>query len=131
MAKLSPFEFINSINNKVPIDKELITEYTPFIVNRGLSYFNDCVLYANEMNRCHFLDKDQQYLFLYKVITKGKRFSKWIKKQDEEMLETVCKVYKVNTKRGMEILDFLTDEQKDELVELMSFGGYVKKKNTK
>jgi len=25
----------------------------------------------------------------------------------------------------------LTDEQKDELVELMSFGGYVKKKNTK
>lgn len=131
MAKLSPFEFINSINNKNPIDRELIDEYTPFIVNRGLSYFNDCIHYVNEMNKYHFLDKDQQYLFLYKVIKKGKRFSKWIKKQDEHLLNVVCAYYQVNQKRGMDILDLLDEDQKLNLVEIMSFGGTVKKKNTK
>lgn len=131
MAKLSPFEFINSINNKTPIDRERVDEYVPFIVNRGLSYFNDCVHYVNEMNRYHFLDKDQQYLFLYKVVKKGKRFSKWVKKQDEELLTTACDYYKVNQKRGMEILELLNDEQKERLIDIMSFGGLSGKKNTK
>jgi len=129
MAKLSPFEFINSINNKTPMEKELLTEYTPFIVNKGLSYYADCLLYVNEMNRYHFLSKDQQYRFLYGTIKKGKRFTKWIKKDESEILDTVCKYYQVNARRGTELLNLLTDEQKDDLVEIMSHGGSLRKKN--
>ena len=40
------------------------------MVNRGLSYFPDTVIYANEMNRFHHLDGRLQYQFLINTIRK-------------------------------------------------------------
>ena len=55
---MNPFDFINSVSHN---KKDLITDsenpefaeklYQPFLVNRGLSYFPDTILYANEMNQ--------------------------------------------------------------------------------
>ena len=42
-------------------------EYKPFIVNRGLSYHMDCVLYVNEMNLHPGIDVDMQYSYLLNV----------------------------------------------------------------
>ena len=50
---MNPFEFVNDITNgKSNIMVDDITEkaYNPYMVNRSLSYFHDCVLMANEMN---------------------------------------------------------------------------------
>ena len=51
---MSPFDFINQINhgktNLIDEKPELEKEYKPFIINRGLSFNHDTVLYANEMN---------------------------------------------------------------------------------
>ena len=79
---MNPFEFVNDITNgKSNIMVDDITEkaYNPFMVNRSLSYFHDCVLMANEMNINHHLDKRLQFDFLINIIRKRKRFSKWIK----------------------------------------------------
>ena len=38
-------------------------DYVPILTNKSLSYFTDNLLYANEMNRYHFLDKRLQYEF--------------------------------------------------------------------
>jgi hypothetical protein len=49
---VNPFEFVNDINHgKSNIMVDDITEkaYNAFMVNRSLSYFNDTVLFANEM----------------------------------------------------------------------------------
>ena len=40
-----------------------VKDYTPFVVNRALSYHMDCILYANEMNLYPEMDKDLQYQF--------------------------------------------------------------------
>ena len=42
-------------------------EYSPFMVNRALSYYRDTVLFANVMNQYPNLDKRLQYNF-YKYI---------------------------------------------------------------
>ena len=84
MSKKSPFDFLNAINltkaNLMAEDDFVVKDYTPFMVNRGLSYFHDTVLLANEMNRYSELDNDIQFSFLLNSVTKRKRFSKWHKK---------------------------------------------------
>ena len=55
--------------------------YSPFMVNRALSYHKDTVLYANEMNSYPNLDKKLQYDFYINIIRASKRpYSKWHKK---------------------------------------------------
>lgn len=50
---MKPFDFLNSISYKKnyimhsDIEEK---EYVPFLTNRGLSYYPDTVLHANEMN---------------------------------------------------------------------------------
>ena len=50
---MSPFDYLNSINmtkKDLIVDEQSEKDYVPFIVNRGLGYFADTVLFANEMN---------------------------------------------------------------------------------
>ena len=59
---MSPFDYLNSINDtKKDLMVDDITEkqYNAFLVNRGLSYFSDTVLFANEMNVHHHLPNRQ------------------------------------------------------------------------
>ena len=92
---MNPFEFINDINfgkkNLFKDDDKNIIEkdYNSFIINRGLSYFGDTVLYANEMNFRHDLDKRMQNDYLLHSIRKKKRFSKWVKSEKLERIETI------------------------------------------
>ena len=89
---MNPFEFLNAINTtKKDVIVDDITEkaYNSFMVNRSLSYFNDTVVLANEMNRYHHLDNKLQFDFLINMVRKRKRFSKWIKPQIESDVEAV------------------------------------------
>ena len=75
---MSPFDYLNAINytkKDIMVDDFAEKEYNPFIVNRGLSYFKDTVLYANEMNKNHTLDHRLQFDFLINIIRKKKRWS--------------------------------------------------------
>ena len=83
---MKPFDYVNSINftkknlMKNTANDELAEKgYAPFLTNKSLSYFTDTILYANEMNRYHFLDKKLQYEFYLNSLRKKKRFAKWAK----------------------------------------------------
>ena len=56
--KLSPFDYINMINNKTGIPENL-EGYESFIVNRNFSHMADLILYVNEIN----VDCDKQLNF--------------------------------------------------------------------
>ena len=49
---------------------EHIKEYPPYIINRCLSGNLDCIMFANEMNLHHSLDKDMQYSFFLNSLRK-------------------------------------------------------------
>ena len=61
-------DWLNSINltkeNLLETDPTSKNSYPPYIINRCLSGHLDCVLFVNEMNKYHFLDKDLQYSFI-------------------------------------------------------------------
>ena len=74
---MSPFEYLKAINETkkdIMVDDIAEKEYNPFIINRGLSFFKDTILYANEMNIHHHLDHRVQFDFFINIIRKKKRF---------------------------------------------------------
>ena len=121
MKRLNPFDFIKSINEKtenlMDTTPDAEKDYTPFVVNRGLSYSPDTILYANEMNCVPLTDKRMQYDYLYHSIRKRKRFDKWIKPEetDEELLGLVMEVYKVGQKKATEYIRMIPKDRLDAL----------------
>jgi NACalpha-BTF3-like transcription factor len=122
------FDFLNAINDT---KKDLIKEdphtekdYVPFMVNRGLSYFGDTVMYANEMNMHSSIPKKWQFEFYLTGIKKKKRFSKWAKKEStSDDLKLIMQEYNYSSKRAQEALDMLTDEQLKSIRESYKTGG--------
>ena len=91
--------------------------YTPYVVNKALSYFADTILYVNEINQHGLLDHKMQYEYLLYSVRKGKRFSKWSKKDTSELVDGISMYFQVNKKRAEEYALILTDDQKQEIIE--------------
>ena len=123
---MSPFDFVNSIlQNKKQLIVDDLTEkeYNPFIINRSLSYHRDCIIYANEMNRRHFLDKKMQNDFLLNTIRSQKRpFAKWIKSEKSENIECVKAYFGFSDSKAKEALRLLSEEQIQQLKEKTEIG---------
>jgi hypothetical protein len=120
-----PFEYVNSINytkknliensdDKTQAEKS----YSPWLVNTALSYFPDTVYYANMMNGNYHLDNKLQYSFLINIIRPKKRFSKWVKKKEDENLKAVCNAYGYNIKKAKVALQILSPEQVIKIIKL-------------
>jgi hypothetical protein len=126
MAKLGPFEFLNSINSskeRLIVDDETEKAYNAFMVNRGLSYFNDTIFYANEMNKYHQIDNKLQYDFLINTIRKRKRFSKWFKPDESASIDVVKEYYGYSNEKARQALTLLSNEQLEKLKQKVSKGG--------
>jgi hypothetical protein len=99
-------------------------DYAPFVVNRALSYHLDCVLYAQEMNKCPSLDKDMQYQYLLNSIRPMKRkFQPWQKSKAEENIECVKTYFGYSNQKAKEALRILSDEQIAEIKRKTDKGG--------
>jgi len=124
---MSPFEYVNQIlhgKKQLIVDELTEKDYTPFLVNKSLSYHNDCVMYANEMNRRHFLDKKLQNDFLLNTVRSRKRpFAKWVKTEKSEDIECIKQVYGLSDSKAREALRLLSDEQIQKLKEQTDIGG--------
>ena len=114
LKKISPFDFVNSINTKenLMIDERAEKEYTPFIVNRAMGFGSDTVIAANEMNARPHLDNKMQYDFLMDVVRKGKRYNKWLK-NEEENIEAIQKFFGYSFIKAKQTLNMLNDTQID------------------
>ena len=86
---ISPFDFINAINltkENLFTDPQANKDYSPWMVNKGLSYFPDTILHANEMNGNYSIPKEWQFSYYLNTIPKKKRFSKWAKADPRPLL---------------------------------------------
>jgi hypothetical protein len=99
-------------------------DYTPFVINRALSYHMDCVLYANEMNLHPELEKDLQYSYLLNTIRPMKRkFQPWQKSEVDKNIESVKTYFGYSNQKAKEALRILNDEQIAEIKRRTDKGG--------
>ena len=107
---MNPFELIKSISNDKKDILENEKDYNAFMVNRGLSYFPDTVIYANEMNKYHHLDGRLQFDFLINIVRKRNRFSKWNKSVESESINTIKEYYGYSNEKARDVLPLLSNE---------------------
>ena len=123
---MNPFEYCNAINytkKDIMIDDIAEKAYSPYMVNRQLSYFPDTVLAANEMNRNHHIDNRLQFDFFINIIRRRKRFSKWFKPEQISDLDVVKKYYGYSNEKARQVLALLSTEQMNELKNKVAKGG--------
>ena len=123
---MNPFQYLTAINDSkqdIMVDDVAEKGYNAFMVNRGLSYFNDTVLMANEMNQHAHLDSRLQFDFLINIVRKKKRFSKWTKAQSSSDVEVVKQYYGYSNQKARQIYDLITPDQMEELRKKVYKGG--------
>ena len=127
---MNPFDFVNEIlqgKKQLIVDELSEKSYEPFLVNKALSYHKDCVLFANEMNRRHFLDKKLQNDFLLNTVRARKRpFNKWVKAEKSEEIACIKTYYGLSTSKAQEALRLLSEEEIQQLKEKIDPGGMGK-----
>lgn len=127
---MNVFDYINAINFT---KKDLMTDtendelaeksYVPFLTNRGLSYFTDTIMYANEMNKCHHLDNKLQFHYLINSIRPKKRFSKWAKRKEDNDVDAIQEYYGYSRVKAEQALSILSSEQVKTIKKRLSKGG--------
>ena len=123
---MNPFDYLKAINETkkdIMVDDIAEKEYNPFIINRGLSFFRDTILYANEMNRYHHLDHRLQFDFFINIIKRKKRWSKWIKPQEVANLELIKEYYGHSNEKAKSALSLMSNEHIEELKQRIYKGG--------
>ena len=123
---MTPFTFLNEINygkKDIMIDDITEKQYNSFMVNRGLSYFRDTVIYANEMNKHHHLDSRLQFDFLINIIRKKKRFSKWNKPETVDDLDIIKEYYGYSNEKARSAHKLLSPDQFNEIRKKVYKGG--------
>jgi len=125
--KIELNDWLKSINEtKVNImdeDHSSVRDYPPFIINKCLSGYIDCIMFANEMNKNHSLEKKFQYDFFINIIRKKKRFSPWIKKEKIQDLEVVKSYYGYSNEKAQQALKILTKQQLSFIKSKLETGG--------
>ena len=121
-------DYMNAINHqKIDLmdgeDEFWEKRYPAFIVNKALSSFSDCILFVNEMNKMHHLDKRLQFQFFLNSIGSKKRFSKWLRSYKIKNLEYVKEYYGYNNEKARQALDILNDEQLERIKRTIDRGG--------
>jgi len=125
-------EYLNAINytkkNLFDTEDESVEkEYAPFVVNRCLSYFIDTVLYVNEVNQRGHMPKRMQFDYLHGSIRKNKRYSKWLRRESEENLDLVKRMYGYSDSKARAIMNILSESDFEWMREKVNEGGESRK----
>jgi len=120
-------DWLNSINqNKNHLmddDESSKKDYPPYIINKCLSGHIDCLMYANEMNMNHSLDKKLQYDFFINIVRIKKRYSPWIRKDKIKDLDVVKSYYKYSDEKAEQALKILRQDQINFIKKKLETGG--------
>jgi len=123
MSTKNPFDYLNAINTNKKDILENEKDYPAFMVNRGLSYFPDTVLLANEMNMASHLDARLQFDFLINIVRKRKRFSKWNKTTESADIKAIKEYYGYSNEKARDVLPLLSNNELKEIKEKIDHGG--------
>ena len=126
---MSPFDYLKAINETkedVMLTPEDERKYSPFIVNRGFSFFMDTIFQVNELNRNYHLEARLQFDYLLNSVRKKKRYSKWLKPEKLQDLDVVKEYYGFGNEKAKDALRILSEDQLAFIKDKLNQGGAEK-----
>lgn len=126
----NPFDYINAINTTKKnlmhgSENDALAEkdYSPFLTNRALSYHQDTIAFANQMNANYHVDNKPQFEFLLNIVRPRKRFAKWEKKDKNGDLSIVKEYFGYSDTKALQALTILSKEQLSMIRKKLEKGG--------
>lgn len=131
--KTSLFDFLNDLtfNKSGLLNEDNKRDYSPYMINRFLSMDMATLLYAQEMNMRHGLDKELHYEYLLKSMRKMKRYLKYVKSTKDENVDLLSDYYQVNKTHAKQFLKLHTEEDLEQIRIRMNPGGTDGKKKAR
>lgn len=118
----NPFRYLDAISHSKE-ELEVENDYNSFLINRGLSYHIDAIFASNEMNQRPHIDAPLQFSFLLNSLPRRKRFSKWIKPEENQDVEAIMEYFGYSRVRAQEAYQILTENQVAMVREKLNKGG--------
>lgn len=123
---MTPFDVTNAITS-TPVysyTDETATAYKPFLINRALSNYYDCIMHANEMNQRPVLSNKQQFdYYFYAIDSKKKRFAKWHKPDKDETVKLISEYYTCSINLAEQYAALLDESAITQIREKLNRGG--------
>ncbi len=121
-------DYLTAINSsKEPLMDEgeqyIKMNYPAFVVTRCLSYFPDTLFASNEMNTRPHIDPKMHFDFLRLTIRPRKRFSKWLKREQDGRVLALSQYYGFSAHKAREAIRMISTEDMDAIIKIMSTGG--------
>lgn len=123
---MTPFDYLNDVlyGKKNIADETFNKDYSAFLLNRGLSYHSDCVMFANEMNTRHYMDAYSQYLYLINTIRSRKRpYHKWSKHESDDKINLIKSYFDYSEIRAREVGELIDEDHIKKIKQLTDMGG--------
>jgi hypothetical protein len=115
MEKVTPFAFINAVNDGKDI--EVTADYSQYLMNRNFSMFQDTVLIANHANGMSNINNEMQFKYYRNLVSRRKRFARWPKGNSAEAINMISAYFDFSPEKTLEALSILTDEQIEQIKE--------------
>lgn len=122
-TKDNVFDVINNISYNKDIINTHIDQYNAFVINKSFSLHPDTILYSNEMNMNHHLPNNMQHDYLFHSIRSRKRWSKWPKKLNNDMISIISTAYNCSINKAIIINRLLTNNQREQIKLRYNKGG--------
>jgi len=126
----NPFIFVDSVSYtkknlmRGTANDELAEKgYKPYLTNRSLSYHQDSILFANEMNMRPTAEYKWQYEYLLNSLRKRKRYAKWNKQVPDATVDMIMEYFDYGRTKAEQTLRVLTDEQLEAIRIALDKGG--------
>lgn len=123
------FDYLNSINSgstDIMTDDDAEKAYNIYMVNKGLMYFQDTIMFANLMNENSNIPARQHYDFLRRSVRKRKRFSKWHKASKDEDIQFLADYLNCSRQKAKEYITVVNPQVINNIKEKMKTGGIGK-----
>jgi hypothetical protein len=109
-------------------DPNNLGDYTPYLINRAMSYFPETIQIAQHMNTLSLLPPEVHYRLWHSLLPKGnKRYARWGKKLIPDNLKLVQDYFGCNNIRAREYLDMLSEDDIHSIQQEMELGGTTKR----
>ena len=79
-------------------------------------------LLVNAANSIPNIDKKFHFEYLLCSVRKRKRWSKWLKKEENEKIKWIKEYYGVSTKRAEEYFNILSEDQLEQIKSVTTYG---------
>ena len=115
----------DNIMRESEYDPQTVSAYPAFFVRRILSYHEDAVLIANEINLVQEfgLDNRLQFEYLLHGLSKKNRYAKLVKEEEPENLDLIKRYYNISSAKAHEILALHTQADIADIKAAMFEGG--------